>query len=305
MTDATRSHWRPGVPLDLGATVGRFTVSADEPVNRFDGETFERVLEAEGGKLYVLRVRAAGSALRVEVRPPVRDRRTLAGFRKTLFHILGVGDDLAAFGRLARKDPVLRPLLRRFHGLRIARVPTLFEALVTAVTAQQINLAFAGTVRARMVRAFGRSIKMEGTARYDFPAPKALARASEAGLRRMQFSGAKARTVIGLARAFADGEMDGIDALPTLEAIERLTALKGVGRWTAETGLLRGLGRLDAFPADDLAIRKLIAERYGGDSAQAKTPKAQGEAARRIAERWGLFAPYAVTYLFHAQRAGF
>ncbi|MDP7386413.1 MAG: hypothetical protein QF593_10340, partial [Nitrospinota bacterium] len=53
-SDATRTVWRPGVPLDLDATVVRFTVSSDEAVNRYDGEVFERVLEGEDGGLYRL-----------------------------------------------------------------------------------------------------------------------------------------------------------------------------------------------------------------------------------------------------------
>ncbi len=304
----TRAVWRPGVPLDLGATVSRFTVSRDEPVNRYDGEVFERVLEAGAGRLHLLRVRSgrpvksgkAGPGVEVEIRPAVRDRRDLSRLRKTLFHILAVDDDLGAFARVARKDPVLRPVVRAFRGLRLARVPTLFEALVTAVTAQQVNLAFAGTVRASLVRAYGERLAVEGKTFYAFPNPASMTRATEGRIRRMKFSGAKARTVIGLARAFAFGGMDGVERLQTPEAIDRLTSLKGVGRWTAETALLRGLGRLDAFPADDLGIRKIVAAYYGDGTGGAMS----GDAVRKVAEGWGRFAPYAMTYLFHAKRTG-
>jgi DNA-3-methyladenine glycosylase II len=311
----SRLTWRPGVPLNFGATVSRFTVSADEPVNRFDGTTFERVLEAEGGSLHLMRVRAAspgrkknpgrgGPSLAVEIHPAVRERPVLAGFRKTLFHILAVDDDLDAFGKIARRDPVLAPLFRKFRGLRLSRVPTLFEALVTAVTAQQVNLSFAGTVRSYLVKAYGGRLEVDGNTQYAFPQPRSLERATEARLRVMKFSGAKARTILGLARAFSGGEMEGVEQLPTPEAVARLTELKGIGRWTAETALLRSLGRLDAFPADDLGVRKIVAEFYGGEIASAKSVKAEGEAARKVAERWGGFAPYATTYLFHAKRMG-
>ena len=253
----------------------------------------------------MLCVHAIGSGLCVEIYPAISGRRIIAKFRKTLFHILGVKDDLAAFGQIARDDQVLWPLFQRFRGLRISRVPTLFEALITAVTAQQINLSFAGTVRSRMVRAYGRSLKVNGVVYYDFPTPEALSRASKSRLRKMQLSDTKVRTIVDLSCASANGSMNGIEKLSTLEAIEQLTEIKGVGRWTAETALLRGLGRLDAFPADDLAIRKLISEHYEKNQSQTKSTKAQGEATRRIAERWGGYASYAVTYLFHAKRARF
>jgi DNA-3-methyladenine glycosylase II len=281
--DATHVTWRPGVPLDLGATVSRFTVSRDEPVNRYDGEFFQRVLELADGRLHLLRVRAVTSAkasqqgpgIRVDIQPAVQDRKDLTHLRKTLFHILAVDDDLAAFHRVARLDSLLCRAIRALPGLRLARVPTLFEALVTAVAAQQVNLAFSGPVRSYLVQALGR-------------------------LRKMKFSGAKARTIIGLAQAYESGELDGVERLPTPGAIERLTRLKGIGPWTAETALLRGAGRLDAFPADDLAIRKIVTEYYG----VGEDGKMSGEAVRKIAEKWGTFAPYAMTYLFHAKRKG-
>ena len=102
--------------------------------------------------------------------------------------------------------------------------------------------------------------RVDGVVCYDFPTPRALTRASKSNLRRMQFSDAKVRTIVDLSWAFTNGSMHGIETLSTFEAIKRLTEIKGIGSWTAETGLLRGLGRLDAFPADDLAIRKLISE---------------------------------------------
>ena len=154
------------------------------------------------------------------------------------------------------------------------------------------------------VAAYGKKLVVDGAAHYAFPSPEAMVRATEARFRKMKFSGAKARTLIGLAGAFASGEMDGVLRLPTPGAVERLTRLKGIGRWTAETALLRGAGRLDAFPAEDLGVRKIIAEFYGGGVASARSPKTQGDAARKVAERWGRFAPYAMTYLFHAKRTG-
>ncbi|MFQ5691529.1 MAG: hypothetical protein ACE5IM_00600, partial [Nitrospinota bacterium] len=69
----------------------------------------------------------------------------------------------------------------------------------------------------------------------------------------------------------------------------------------AERAVLRGGGRLDAFPADDLGVRKIIAEYYGGGKDGARP---DGDAVREIAGRWGAFAPYAMTYLFHARRTG-
>ena len=78
--------------------------------------------------------------------------------------------------------------------------------------------------------------------------------------------------------------------------ITELVKLKGVGRWTAELAILRGMHRLDAFPADDLGLRRSIAQRYqrGG--------KISAEEARKIAEQWGEWKGLAAYYLLIADQ---
>ena len=89
-----------------------------------------------------------------------------------------------------------------------------------------------------------------------------MAHAGEAGLESFRLSRNKISTLARIATAFASGELseDEVALLPDEAAIERLTSLKGVGTWTAETALLRGLGRPDAYPAGDLSVVKYLAE---------------------------------------------
>src|SRR6185503_19713890 len=138
----------------------------------------------------------------------------------------------------------------------------LWEALVTAVLAQQVNLAFAFAIRAHLATAFGRRARFHGETFRAFPEPGRVARAGEPGLQGFRQSRNKIGTLARLAAAFADGDLseDEVAALPDELAIERLTSVKGVGRWTAETALMRGLGRPDAYPAGDLSVVKYLAE---------------------------------------------
>ena len=125
-----------------------------------------------------------------------------------------------------------------------------------------------------------------------FPDPEDLASLQPDDLKRHGFSSTKARTIIETARAIVAGELD-LEALQRLEdgaAIERLTSLRGVGRWTAEYVLLRGLGRLHVFPGDDVGAHNKLRRLFGID-----TPL-DHEAVGRLVARWH---PYAGVVYFH------
>ena len=185
------------------------------------------------------------------------------------------------------------------------KAPTPFEMLVGAITAQQVNLAFAVTTRGRLVRRFGRPVQLRGQTVHAFPEPALLARAKVRELRTMQFSTRKAEYVIGLARLVKSGQLDWerLAALSNEEVIARLTGVRGLGRWTAEWFLARALGRGDVCPAGDLAVRKAFAYFY------ARGRSLSDRAIRRRAGQWGPHQNLAVHYLLaglrlHRARAG-
>src|SRR5205814_501588 len=102
----------------------------------------------------------------------------------------------------------------------------------------------------RLCRAYALAVGED----HAFPRPVDLASASPAQLRRLGFSGNKSLVILTAARAIVEGRLnlEDLAALDTAEALDHLIALKGIGRWTAQYILLRGLGRLDVFPADDV-----------------------------------------------------
>ena len=170
--------------------------------------------------------------------------------------------------------------------------------LVGSVCAQQVNLAFAFTVRARLVRRFGVPVEVAGGTVYAFPEPAVLARAAVEELRAMQFTVRKAEYIIGLAQEVAASRLD-LDALggrSNEEVIETLTRVRGFGRWTAEWFLARGLGRGDVCPAGDLAVRRAFEHFYNRGRALSEP------AIRRRASRWGEHQNMAIHYLLAGQR---
>lgn len=218
-----------------------------------------------------------------------------------LVHCLSLQRSPAGFYRLAERDALLRPLARRYRGLRVVCDADPFESAVKAIAGQQVTMAFAGTLVRRLATAFGAQVAVPPEAcpepprpLFAFPAPEALARADPLALVRMGFTRAKAQAIVGLARQVADGRLDfeGLARLPDEEALARLVALPGVGRWTAECVLLFGLGRPDVFPAADSGLRLALARRLGREE------RPGAEEAARLGEAWRPYRSLAALYLW-------
>ena len=185
-------------------------------------------------------------------------------------------------------------MVSRFRGLRVTASPTLFEALVTAVLSQQVNLTFAYSIKKALVESFGRRWRRQGRTYHAFPEPRRFAAQSLEAMRGFRLSNAKAGTLIRLGERFAaDPALRGLDALSDDQVVERLTAIKGIGRWSAEIALMRGLGRPDTFPAGDLGVVKYVAQGLLG-----KTDKATEEEMRAFAERWRPYRGLALAYCY-------
>lgn len=170
--------------------------------------------------------------------------------------LLGLPFDLAPFGKWAGAEPVLGPIAARLAGFRPTLNPQPFEALVVAITTQQISLRAAAAIRGRFVQRFG--VRHEHA--WEFPARETVARARVADFATLGFSLRKAEYVLALARS--DLDLDALAALPDDEVVETLTAQPGLGRWTADWYLARHLARPHAWPAGDLGVRKAVAAFY-------------------------------------------
>lgn len=288
----------PAPPYSFPLTAGRFSRFSDEIVDRVTGNRYQRLLSIDK-QLALATVTNAGTVtqplLQLELQGPPKTDLDRPEFAAQLRHILCTDLDLKPFYRLARKDELLAPLVTPFRGLKLASGPTVFESLVTGVLSQQVNLTFAYSIKRELVETFGRNWKANGETHYAFPEPERFAAESEDGMRRFRLSGAKAGALVRLGQAFASGDLcqDTIAALPDEEVIEQLTQLKGIGRWTAEIALMRGLARPDAFPGGDLGVVKYVAQGLLG-----KEKKATETDMRAFAERWRPYRGVALVYCY-------
>ncbi|MGH9352798.1 MAG: DNA-3-methyladenine glycosylase family protein [Terriglobia bacterium] len=239
-------------------------------------------------------VAGPGAALRVRILHGPADRSTLRAVAGIVQRQLGMGVDLGPFYNLMRRDPVLSRLAVHFHGMRIPQVANPYEALVSAILEQQINLSFAHQVKKALIEKYGQMVEFEGRRYNVFPRPQALAETTPAKLREIQISGPKAKYIIAISEAVATGALD-LDALRALLpalAHEKLLALNGVGAWTAHYVGMRALGHIDCLPAADVGLQKAIQFFYG--------LRKQPACARveSMARKWPGWRSYATFYLW-------
>jgi DNA-3-methyladenine glycosylase II len=231
-------------PFDFELTTARFRALGLDRATLWDDGALYR---AVGGR----EVRIAAADGGVEVEP------LDAEIASVVARVLGFEFDLVEFAAWAAGEELLAPLVVRFAGFRPTLAPDPFEMLVGAITAQQVSLFSALAIRNRLVERFGERVGRV----WAFPTRERIASASEDELFSLGFSRRKAEYVVGLARS--DLDLGGLALLSDEEVKERLTALRGLGEWTADWFLARHLGRPRAWPAGDLALRKAVRALYG------------------------------------------
>ncbi len=287
-------------PLDVAATLARYRLWGEDPANRVEDDVFRRVLRRDGALVpYEVRWSGPLEDVRLAIHVPgPRSAAVAAAAVAEVRRVFGLDFDLPGFYRMAKADAALAPLVEPLYGMRPTLAPTPLEMLVGSITAQQVNLSFAFACRARLVRRYGTPVPGGGAALWAFPDAAALAGARVREMRALKYSNRKAEYIRDLARAVVAGTLD-LDALGTASSaavITRLTALRGLGRWTADWFLARCCGRGDVCPAGDLAVRKAFEHYYGRGRTLSE------EAIRRRARAWGPHQNLAVHYLLAGMR---
>lgn len=195
-----------------------------------------------------------------------------------------------AVADLARRDRVMRRLVRAHPGASLKRRSDAFTALARAITGQQISVKAADAIWRRLVAATNPG---DATRRFPRIDPVRVAALDAAVLRAAGYSERKAAYVMDLAGHFACGRLDPAAwrSLDDEAVISALVDVRGIGRWTAEMFLMFHQLRPDVYPVDDLGLRKAVAHHYGSDPCSVDAIRAQGESWRpwRSAATWYLW----------------
>ncbi|UQZ48265.1 DNA-3-methyladenine glycosylase [Bacillus sp. PK3-037] len=203
-------------------------------------------------------------------------------------------NDLTPFYEMAKADPLLKMPVQKFYGLRVIGIPDLFEALCWGVLGQQINLAFAYSLKKQFVEGFGDSIEWNGNKYWVFPPYERIARLTPADLADIKMTVKKSEYIIGIARLMESGELsrEKLMKMNFKDAEKNLMKIRGIGPWTANYVLMRCLRFQTAFPIDDVGLINSI------KILRSMNRKLAKDEILEISFRWKKWESYATFYLW-------
>jgi AraC family transcriptional regulator, regulatory protein of adaptative response / DNA-3-methyladenine glycosylase II len=269
-------------PFDAASLLDFLGARTVAGVEECDGYSYARTMRLPYGTAHV---RLTPKADRVECRLDLADLRDLAAAVERCRRLLDLDADPVVIDEHLSTDDLLRPLVLGRPGIRVPGHVDGFEVAVRAVVGQQISVPGARTITARLVAAYGERVQAGGTLTSAFPTAEAIAAADP---ETFPMPRARARSLVGLAAAVADGAVVLDRSADRADVREALLALPGIGVWTADYIAMRALGDPDVFLATDLGARRAL-ERLG--------PVGSVEAGRRSAE-WSPWRSYALMHLW-------
>ena len=256
----------PPFNFDLAAQIFR---SGDKLIRTYENGQFRQILNING-KLAQLRATSTGTIEQPEINVGITANThfTLLDKQKAeeiITFIFNLNFNLGSFYTEVKNDSVMQQIAQQLYGLKNPTTPTVFESLVDSIVEQQISIKVAHTIEERIVKKFGESLAFNNEIYYAYPTPRSIASAITSEIQSCGLSERKAQYIQGVAQLVVNGELD-LECLKREEDSEKIISLldeiRGIGVWTAELTMLRGMQKLDAFPADDLGVRRVISKYY-------------------------------------------
>jgi DNA-3-methyladenine glycosylase II len=289
-------------PFDFDLSAKIFS-DGDKQIRKYENGKFWQVFRVND-KLILIIMKAFGTVDKPKLSIESKSNKEISSSDKKraeemVCALFGLKLDIKPFYEQVKNDKIMASLTQKLRGLKGPSTPTAFEALIDSIVEQQISLDVANSIETKLVKTFGDTLNLDGEVYYAFPTPQKLASASAEQLRKCGSSLKKAEYVKEISKLISDGKLD-LEKLKDYEdaeqIIDELDRIRGIGVWTAELTLVRGMHRTEAMPADDLGLRRAISHYYCQDR------KISGEEARRIAEKWGKWKGLASFYLIMAER---
>jgi DNA-3-methyladenine glycosylase II len=279
--------------------------SGDTEIRAYANGEFHQVLRLDGN-LVLVKLNSKGTIQQPRIAVELKSNKPLTPQDKqtaeeTIRFIFNLGFDLCSFYKDVENDPAMHQITQQLYGLKNPTTPTVFESLVDSIVEQQISIKVAHTIEQRLAKKFGETLTMDGNTYFAYPTPQNIAAVSISEIQQVGLSMRKAEYIHGAAQLIVDGKLD-LERLKNNgnpeQIIAELDEIRGIGVWTAELTMLRGMQKLGALPADDFGIRRVISSFYCGGK-PIKTAEA-----REIAKAWGRWKGLAAYYLIIAEVKG-
>lgn len=291
----------PPFNFDLSALI--FS-DGDNEIRRYKNGKFWQVIRIDD-KLILIFIKSFGSADNPKISVTLRSNEEVSSDEKTrvkeiIRWFFDLDYDLKPFYEYVKNDEVLARLTQELRGLRSPATATVFEALFDSIIEQQISLNVAHGLEKNVIKSFGDTLKLDGEVYYAYPTPRNLVHATVKELQKCGLSRRKAEYIQNISKLIVEGELD-LEGLKHCEdvnaVISALDGIRGVGVWTAELTMVRGM-RKNALPADDLGLRRVISHYYCGGKGISSNE------ARVVAQKWGSWKGLAAFYLIVAEIIG-
>lgn len=257
----------PPFRLDLTAWVLRRREK--NAIDRWNGHAHSRILVLEGEPVKIT-TSQSGTPMLPQLHIILKSHARLSPEQQVEAQVmvqkmLGLAIDAKPFYDLASRNQELNRLAQQFTGVRPTRFPSVFEALANAIACQQVSLDAGLSLLNRLAEAYGPEFSDASSVAHAFPLPESLLDVPEENLKQLGFSHQKARAIKEVAYTAVNDELylEQLELASNEEALASLQAIRGIGRWSAEYVLLRGLGRLDVFPGDDIGGQNNIQNLLG------------------------------------------
>lgn len=246
------------------------------------------------GKPVAFFVKSVGTVKRPKLELKVHVKKLnddiIRAAKEQLVFYLSLDDDLTPFYKLAEKDDAFKPVLKGLYGYHQVRFPSIFICVCWALVTQRTPNSFAYVTMQRFCELLGDSINVDGERYTAFPEARKFLNSRDKVLIATNNT-RKTDRLMEIAKAYTTVDEDFLKTAPYEETMRAVKKLKGLGQWSADYILLRGLGRYERSPWTDTVIIDTISKMYTGGF------RISDGDARKLAEQYGWYQGLWVHYL--------
>ena len=279
-------------PFRMDLTAWTLRRRAKNAIDQWDGQQYRRVLVVDHTAVQVVVEQNTEADVTVTLKSARHGDSARPEVEAALRSMFSVHQDLAAFYQIAAEDVHLRSLAQTFKGVRPPRFPTIFEGLVNSIACQQVSLDAGISLLNKLAENYGLQFRDGNETQYAFPRPEDLYQIPAEDIKKLGFSYQKGRAIAELSANIVEQKLTlaDLDTLSNEEIFNVLVQNRGIGRWSAEYTLLRGFGRIDVLPGDDVGAQKNLMELVGLDA------RPDYDQIKALTQPW---QPYAGFVYFH------